>query len=558
MPVGNITGLSSGLQWADTVKLLMDLENRPVDSLRTRKTTFQSQLTNWGAIESKLAAVKSASEAVDTSDELLAKSIKSSDSDILSATADSTAIAGTHDVLVNQLATSNVIAHKTGWADADTTAVNSSGVNKSFSIDYAGTAYTFVIPSGSTLTDLVNLINNDPDNPGVGASILNDGSGGAAPYHLVLSGDEAGAVNIVTIIDTVGNPTDLGTGTEFDAAEWDETQAAQNAEIRVDGFPDPSWGWANPWIECDSNSVSDIIPGVTLNLKDVSVTTPIKIEISLDKAAAKAKVDALVKAFNDVVGTINTLTSYNTETNTAGPLASDAFARTIRSELTSILASNIPGTSDSDRFRSLGEVGVEITSGGQIELDATKFNEALDTDAMGVARLFVFDSASTSSFVSVAGHSDDTVGGQYAFTFTYDAAGNINSGGTNTIGGENAIIHGNSLVGGATDSNTQGLLALLSNPGNGPSSISGNLTIYTGLASLLTSKINKFSDSEEGRITLTKERINDSIDNLDDRIDAWTLRLKTVEDAYNRRFSAMETLVGQLRTQSNYLAGGLG
>ncbi len=555
MPVGNITGLSSGLQWADTVKLLMDLENRPVDSLKARKTTFQSQLTNWGAIESKLGALKSASESVDSADELLVKSIKSSDIDVLSATADSTAIAGTHDVLVNQLATNNVVAHKTGWADADTTPVNSSGINKSFSVDYAGEAYTFVIPTGSTLTDLVNLINNDPDNPGVGASILNDGSGGALAYHIILSGDDAGADNIITIIDTGPNPTDLGTGTEFDAAEWDETQVAQNAEIRVDGFPDPAWGWANPWIESDSNEVTDIIPGVTINLKDVSATDPIKIEISLDKAAAKTKVDALIKAFNDVVGTINTLTSYNPETSTAGPLASDSFAKSLRSELTGILANNIPGTTDDDRFRSLGEVGVEISTGGTIKVDTEKFNEALDIDAVAVARLFVFDSASTSSFVSVAGHSDDTVGGQYAFTITYDAAGNVDTGGTNTIGGENAIVHGNSLLGGAAESDVQGMLALLSNPGDGPSSISGNLTIYTGLASLLTSKINKFTAPDEGRIPMTKERINDSIENLDDRIDSWTVRLKTVEEAYNRRFSAMETLIGQLRTQSNFLSG---
>ncbi len=557
MPVGNITGLSSGLQWADTVKLLMGLENRPVDSLKARKTTYQSQLTNWGAIESKLAALKSASESVDTTDELLVKSIKSSDSDILSATADSTAITGTHDVLVNQLATSNVIAHKTGWADADTTAVNSSGISKSFSIDYAGDAYTFAIPSGSTLTDLVNLINNDPDNPGVTASILNDGSGGAAAYHLILSGNDAGATNTVSIIDTGPNPTNLGTGTEFDAAEWDETQAAQNAEIRVDGFPDPAWGWANPWIESESNEVTDIIPGVTLNLKDITAGTPIKIEISLDKDAAKAKVDGLIKAYNDVVGTINMLTSYNTETSTAGPLAADSTAKSLRAELTSILGANIPGTTVSDRFRSLGEVGVEIEAGGKISLDSTKFKEALTTDATAVARLFAFDAVSSSSFVSVAGHSDSTVGGQYAFTFTYDAAGNIDSGGTNTIGGENAVVHGTSLLGGAVDSSVEGLLALLSNPGNGPSSISGNLTIYTGLGSLLTSKINKFTESEEGRISMTKESINDSIEMLDGRIDSWSLRLKTIEDAYNRRFSAMETLIGQLKTQSNYLAGGL-
>ncbi len=553
MPVGNITGLSSGLQWADTVKLLMDLERRPVAALTSRKTTYQSQLTNWGAIESKLTALKSSAETVDTANELLIKSISSTNVDILTATADSTAIAGTHDVLVNQLATMEVTSHRDGWADDTTTPVNSTGSTKSFSITYAGTAYTFAVPTGSTLTNLVNLINNDSNNPGVIASILNDGGGGAKPYHLTLSGKATGAAKTIAIIDTGPNPTDLGTGAEFDAAAWADTQAAQNARIRVDGFPDPAWGWAIPWIESASNEVTDIIPGVTLKLKNVTATA-IKIEISLDKEAVKTKVDALIKAFNDVIGTINTLTSYDTKTSTAGPLTTDSAAKALRTELTSILGSYIPGTSASDRYRSLGEVGVEIGAGGKLSLDSTKFKNALTTDATSVARLFAFDAVSSSSFVRVVGHSDATVGGQHAFTFTYDAAGNINSGGTNTIGGVNAIIHGNNLLGGATDSNVEGLLALLSNPGNGPSSISGTLTIYTGLASLLTSKINNFTDSEEGRIALTKERINDSIDMLDDRIKAWELRLKSVEAAYSRRFSAMETLIGQLKTQSAYLS----
>lgn len=558
MPVGNITGLSSGIQWDDTVKLLMQIERRPVALLESRRSTYQSQLTNWSALESKLTALKSVAEGIDTTDELLVKTVSSSDSDILSATADSTAIAGTHDVLVNQLATNYVLAHRTGWADANTTAVNSSGNDQSFSYEYAGEAFTITVPTGSTLTDLVNLINNDPDNPGVTASILNDGSGGAASYHLVLSGNDTGAANTIAIIDTGPNPTDLGTGTEFDAAEWNTTQTAQNAEIRVDGFPDPAWGWPNPWIEADSNEVEDIIPGVTLHLKDVTAGTPIRIETALDKEAVEAEVNALIKAFNDLVGAVNSLTSYNPESKTAGPLAGDSLARSLRGELTAMVAASIPGAGAADRYRSLGEVGIKITSGGQLSLDSEKFDEALDTDPTAVARMFVFDAETSSGFVSVAGHSDQTVGGEYAFTLSYDASGNIDSGGTNTIGGENAIIHGDSLVGGAEGTDAEGLLVLLSNPGNGPSSLSGTLTIYTGLSSLLVSKVNAITDSVDGRLTGTRDRINDAIDLLDDRISAWDKRLAVVEQTYNRRFQAMEILVGQLRTQSNYMAGAFG
>jgi flagellar hook-associated protein 2 len=686
MPVGNITGLASGIQWDETVKLMMALERRPVDALTTRRTTYQSQLTNWSAIESKLNTLKSAAESMDKADELLVKSVSSSDKDILTATGDSNALPGKHTILINQLAANHITAHRTGWADADTTAVNSptpatnhilthaagwvdadttavnsSGVDQSFSYSYAGNnvtitvpdgstltdvmdlinndpgnpgvtasitntggptpfhlvltgadtgatntieildtvgnptdlgdgtefdsaawditqaaadigpevtrsfsftyageAFTVSVPNGSTLTDLVNLINNDPDNPGVTASILNDGGGGAAPFHLVLSGQDTGEDNTVTIIDTVDNPTDIGGGTTFDAAGWSVTQTAQNAEIRVDGFPDPAWGWPNPWIEADSNSVEDIIPGLTLDLKNVTDGVAIEIEVKHDKDGIKSMVKDLIKAYNDVLNTINSLTSYNPETSSKGPLAGDNLARSLKTDLTSFIANNIPGTDAGDRFRSLGEVGIKLGTGGALSLDATKFDEALDTDATAVARMFVFDSVSSTGFVSVAGHNSKTQGGETAFTLTYDASGNLNPGGTNTIGGEPAIIHGDSIAGGAEGEPEEGLLLLLTNPGDGPASISGTMTVYTGLSALLSSKIDQITDSYDGSLKNTRDRIKDSVELLDKRISAWDERLKGIEDNYKRKFSAMETLISQLKTQSNYLAGSLG
>jgi len=557
MPVGNITGLSSGIEWAETVKLLMQVERRPLETLQERRSTYSNQLTNWNSIESKLKTLRATAEGIDTPNELLIKSASSSDNTILTATASASAIAGTHSVLIDQVATSHILVHSTGWADANSTPVNDSGDDQTFSYQFGATAVSVSVPDGTTLTQLVNLINNDPDNPGVRASILNDGSGGATAYHLVLTGEDTGEDNTISILDTGGNPTDLGDGDDFDASEWDSTQTAQNARLRVDGFPDPGWGWPVPWIESASNTVENILPGVTLNLKSDSAGEAIALVIALDKASVKDKVNNLIRDFNDVITTVTNLTAYNAETKVAGPLAGDSLARSLKQQLTALVAANIPGTTEDDTYRSLGQIGISIGTGGRLALDAKKFEAALDADATAVARLLAFDATSSSGFVSVAGNNYATQGGEYAFTISYDADGKIDSGGTNAIGGEDGNIHGNSLLAGKTGSAVEGLLLLLTNPGDGPSSISGTVRVYKGLSSLLAEKIEGLTDDLDGRLKYNRDRINDTIKSLDSRIESWEARLKRIEENYNRRFQVMESLVGQLRSQSNYLNAAL-
>ena len=93
-----------------------------------------------------------------------------------------------------------------GFADTDTTAVNESGGDLSFAYTYNGQSTTITVASGTTLSELENLINNDAQNPGVTATIINDGSGLSNAYHLVLNGNKSGAAyQISDITHTLDN-----------------------------------------------------------------------------------------------------------------------------------------------------------------------------------------------------------------------------------------------------------------------------------------------------------------------------------------------------------------
>jgi flagellar hook-associated protein 2 len=553
MPVGNVAGLSSGIDWNETITSMMEIERRPVDILEARREVFQTQLTNWSSIESKLTALKSIAGELDSRNEFLAKSATTEDSAILSVSANADATPGSHQVIINRLATNHIHAHRAGWVDLNTTAVNNSGSDQSFSYEYAGTAVTVTVPDGTTLQELADLINRDPDNAGVVATIIDDGSG-ADRYHLMLSGEDTGSGKTVQVIDTVDNPTDLYDGSLFDDANWNATQTAGNAEIRVDDFPDPGWGWPNPWIEAETNDVEDVIPGITLHLHDTSDGDSIQIGTSLDKATIKENVQALVSAYNEVFTAINEVTGYDAETETAGALFGDSLTRGIKNTLLRLIAQNIPGTDAGDKYRSLGQVGVNITAAGGLSVDESKLEEALDDDPLGVARLFVFDAESSSGLVSVTGHNENSVGGSYDFTLTYDADGKLVSGATNTLGGEDCTIHGDSLVSGKTGTPVEGLVMLLTNPGDGPNSLSGSIKVYTGFSILISNEILNMTDQYEGTIAGTRERINDSIELLDQRIESWETRLEAIEDNYRRQYTQMETIIGQLNAQSSYLS----
>lgn len=557
MAVGNVAGLASGIDWNETIRMLMQIERRPITFLETRRTALNQHSSSWGTIQSKLTNLQSIAQGMDTPNEFISLRVESSDSSVVTADASSLATTGVHSLLINQIATAHIIVHEDGWADLDSTPVNNSGSPQYFSYQYGTTSVTVEVPDGTTLRQLINLINNDPNNPGVTASVINDGSGGASPYHLVLRGDQTGEDYTITILDTAENPTTLGDGNDFDPSTWEITQQAQNAQLRVDGFPDPSWGWPTPWIESATNDITDIIPGLTLHLKDDSAGNTILLSVSLDVAAIRERVSSLISAYNDLRATLAELTRYDPQTQTSGNLIQDSQVRFIINELSSLVSSTIPGTSESDTYRSLREVGVKVTTNGRLELDEEEFEDALTTDPVGVARLFAIDTISSSGFVSVVSTANATQGGTHSFTITYDATGKIDPSGTNTIAGENATLYGNTILAGASGSSAEGLILMLTNPGNGPNSLSGTIQVYKGFASLLLDKIDHYLEPDEGVVAISRERINDAIKNLDERIRSWERRLQTIEDNYRKRFQAMEALIGQMRQVGNYLTSAL-
>lgn len=135
-----------------------------------------------------------------------------------------------------------------------------------------------------------------------------------------------------------------------------------NAALNVDGIS----------ISSASNTVTGVIPGVTLNLASAAPGTPVQLTVGTDAGQAVAAINNFVSAYNTVINEINQQYTVDPTTNTEGPLGSDISLRSLQSSLLNDAAYSIVGNSGLVNLASLGintnndgTLTVGLTPGGQ-------------------------------------------------------------------------------------------------------------------------------------------------------------------------------------------------
>ena len=539
MSTSSVSGLTSGIDWQSTIDSLMEIEGNKVTLLENRQAKEQEALNAWRQINTKLLSLESASAELTDLDDLLAYRSASSDEDIVGATANAGSVEGTYSIEVNRLATASRATHG-GWADLNTTAVNSSGSTQQFVYTY-GTGedqetITLNVANGATLAELKQLINNDSDNPGVRATIINDGSGEDTAYHLVLTSTSTGSSSEIVI----ESETTLD---GFDESGFSQITAGQNAQIRVDGYPPTGW------IESDSNEVSDVLEGVTLELNDTSNGDIVQISITRDNATVKERIQGWVDAYNEVLSLIDTYDSYDLENEKAGALFGDSGTRSLKNRLLRSATRPIEGLSEGFQFSSLSEVGISLGESGTLEIDSSKLDDVLAESFEDFGQLFTLTSSSNNEALSYFSHNDRTAGGEYAVDLTYDAEGNITAA---SIDGTAATIDGSFIIG-ADDTNAEGLRLYFKHPGD-EGTINVLVNLGLGIAPLHESLSSRLTDDEEGTVQFQVERLEESISNFDDQIEDMERRLEATRAALEQQYISMETTLATLQSQADYLS----
>lgn len=192
------------------------------------------------------------------------------------------------------LAQADKWVHK-GFPDLTSPVVSGAG---HLDFTYAGMEYSIPVKDGTTLSGLAETINSSGKNPGVIASVLNDGMGTATSYKLVLTGASSGAEHEIRILSSSSlNHLDCS------PAAFSHARVATNSMCRVDGYPNDGVSW----IQRQTNEVSDVIDGTVLQLEGTGET---KVNIVNDISSMADKIKQIVEAANYALSYISEQTAY--------------------------------------------------------------------------------------------------------------------------------------------------------------------------------------------------------------------------------------------------------
>ncbi len=360
-----VGGLATGLDTNTIIAQLVALERRPLDLLGQQRNDAQAKDSALQTFNTKVLAFLSAVDTLRDKHDVLVRKATSTNSAVVGAVADAGATPGTTTITVGALARNAIATSSVGVAGADATIASGTG---SFSFRVGtGEVQTVGVTATTTLQDLANAINDL--NAGATASVVNLGTSAAPDYRLQLVSAETGTSHDLTV---VADGTSIGVAV---------TQGAQNASFTLSGFTDP--------VIRESNTVGDLIPGVTLSLN--AEGGPVTITVATDDDGVTKAVQSVVKAFNDVVtyvagqSTVSQDTTSDDHDVTAGPLAFDGSVRSILEQLHDLVSggADVPG-----QYTSLTQIGIATARDGTLTLDTAKLAAALDTDAAAVGELF--------------------------------------------------------------------------------------------------------------------------------------------------------------------------
>lgn len=429
------------------VSQLVAAEGQPAEERILRgEATAQAKLSAYGSIKSALSEFRDQLEIMKDLNQFLTRTAGSGNEDLFTVSAATNALPASYAVEVVQLASAQKL---TSAAFADEETVVGTGT---LQIDVGGTAFSLEITEeNNTLEGIRDAINAASDNSGVAATIVNADAGS----YLILSGDKTGADAAITVTQSDGDgglaalEYDPGNGLN----SLTETSAAQDALIRIDGFD----------VTSDNNSISGAIDGVTIDLVQAAVGTTETLTVANDTAEVRRTITEFVESYNQLVTTFDGLSSYDAESQIAGPLLGDASLRSIRDQLRREMSVSISQAGAT--FGTLREIGVETELNGQMKVVEEDLTEVLNNDFTAVGQLFASES---------------------------------------------------------------------------------------GFALRLFDVVDGFL-GDDGLLTTRTEGLNQTIERYSDQRDSLNERLASLETRLLRQFNAMDALVGQLTTTSNFL-----
>lgn len=332
-------GVGSGIDIESIISQLMTLERQPLNQLNQKQSALDVQVSAYGTLKSAISDLASAAQEMGDSTKFGQFLAQSSDEEIFTATTTLGTTAENHDINVLTLAEPHRMT-----SSAYTTVDDPVGTG-TYSFSSGSTSFDVTIDAtNNSLTGLRDAINDAVDNDGIQASILNVDGGS----RLVLTAKSSGTSN------TISAP-----------AMFNELNAAVDATLEVDGF----------MVTSDSNTITDVIPGLSLELK---ATGSAEVTTERDTEGLREIMDEFVTSYNSLRNKLEDLGK--------DELKGESLLRNIESGLRQNFFSMIDLGNGEET--SVFNLGFTFDKTGVLSIDEGKLSDASTADIENFIKAF--------------------------------------------------------------------------------------------------------------------------------------------------------------------------
>lgn len=367
-------GLASGIDTASLITGLVAAATKPLTVIKAQQADVQAKQDAYDTLSSRLDSLSTALADLDTVQEFRSVTGRSADDTALGVTVAGDAVVGTFRVQIDQLASASMTVSE-GMASRS---AESSLAQGTWHFTVGGTTTDVTIGAAdANLDDLVAAINDQV--AGVTAFVMDTGDA-TNPYRLVVTGDDTGLDNAVTIDTT---DLDGATGT---VPTMTETTAACDALLQVNGI----------LISASTNEIDTAVQGVTFTAQEVT-TSPVTVTVGRDTDAMVTKMAAVITAYNAVTSYVREQKVYNPDEGLKGAFVGESQANTVTEQLQSLMASQFSGLGALDTLASLG---ITTARNGDLELDEDKLHTVLNSNFEDVVSLFTDSSTGVAASIT--------------------------------------------------------------------------------------------------------------------------------------------------------------
>lgn len=358
----------SGLDIASLVSQLVAATRAPTEKrINTAGTAVNAKLSAVGQVKSAMDGLQSALKKLDESATKPTFKATVPGNAGFAASAGEKAVAGEYSVEVVRLASAQKLASP-AFASGPVRG------NGTLEIDFGGDAPLQVqVEAGQSLADIAAAVNRASGGKGVVASVVTADDGD----HLVFTATATGSAGALSVraVDDGGS---LAALTNAPGGGLEEKVAATDALVRVDGFERVS----------SSNTVTGLVPGVTLTLNKAAEGTRQVLSVAGDNSGLKSALAAYATAYNSAIGTLKNTSAFNAETGRASALTGDSLVRSLQTQLRNKFSDNV---------LALKELGITVSKEGTMSFDGDTFDKAIQADPGAVTRMFGSEGAYSTS-----------------------------------------------------------------------------------------------------------------------------------------------------------------